>query len=89
MNQTKIKGGCQSGRKVVTDNSKSDLPLGRLSCWQNPLVTPIFLEEVVKLGTYGSALYTTILVHHCLNAPPAQPGRLGCLLILNIFLCFI
>ena len=23
----KIKGGCQSGRKVVTHNSKSDLPL--------------------------------------------------------------
>ena len=28
INQTKIKGGCQSGRKVVTHNSKSDLLLG-------------------------------------------------------------
>ena len=27
INQKKIKGGCQSGRKVVTHNSKSDLPL--------------------------------------------------------------
>ena len=27
LNQTKIKGGCQSGRKAVTHNSKSDLPL--------------------------------------------------------------
>ena len=27
VNQTKIKGGCQSGRKVVTHNSKRDLPL--------------------------------------------------------------
>ena len=27
INQTKIKGGCHSGRKVVTHNSKSDLPL--------------------------------------------------------------
>ena len=27
INQTKIKGGCQSGRKVVTHHSKSDLPL--------------------------------------------------------------
>ena len=27
INGTKIKGGCQSGRKVVTHNSKSDLPL--------------------------------------------------------------
>ena len=27
INHTKIKGGGQSGRKVVTHNSKSDLPL--------------------------------------------------------------
>ena len=27
INWTKIKGGCQLGRKVVTHNSKSDLPL--------------------------------------------------------------
>ena len=27
INQTKIKVGCQSGRKVVTRNSKTDLPL--------------------------------------------------------------
>ena len=31
MNQTKIKGDCQSGRKVVTYNSKSDLPLGTVN----------------------------------------------------------
>ena len=27
INRKKIKSGCQSGRKVVTHNSKSDLPL--------------------------------------------------------------
>ena len=27
INRTKIKGGCQSGRKVVTHNSKRDLTL--------------------------------------------------------------
>ena len=27
INRTKIKGGCQSGRKMVTHNSKSNLPL--------------------------------------------------------------
>ena len=27
INRKKIKGDCQSGRKVVTHNSKSDLPL--------------------------------------------------------------
>ena len=29
-NRTKIKGGCHSGRKEVTHNSKSDLPLAQL-----------------------------------------------------------
>ena len=28
VNQTKVKGGCQSERKVVTHDSESDLPLG-------------------------------------------------------------
>ena len=27
LNQTKIKGGCQMGRKVVPNDSRSDLPL--------------------------------------------------------------
>ena len=30
INRKKIKGGRQSGRKVVPHNSKSDLPLGRV-----------------------------------------------------------
>ena len=30
INQVKIKGGCQSGKKVVHHDSKSDLPLGCL-----------------------------------------------------------
>ena len=37
INQTKIKDGCQSGRKVVTNKSKSDLPLenvGNPKLWQ-------------------------------------------------------
>ena len=32
INVTKIKGGCQSGRKVVTHNSMSDLPLVSAVC---------------------------------------------------------
>ena len=32
INQTKIKGGCHSGRKVVTHNSKSDLSLHSYLC---------------------------------------------------------
>ena len=30
INRTEIKGGCQSGRKVVTHNFKSDLPLSEI-----------------------------------------------------------
>ena len=30
INRTKIKGSCQSERKVVTNDSKSDLPLASL-----------------------------------------------------------
>ena len=30
VDQSKIKGGSQSGRKVVTHNSKSDLPIAAL-----------------------------------------------------------
>ena len=37
MNRTKIKGGCQSGRKVIPHDSMSDLPLSLVSYW-------IFLE---------------------------------------------
>ena len=38
MNQRKIKGGCQSGRKVVPKDSKSDLPLQGRSDLQSYLV---------------------------------------------------
>ena len=38
INQTKIKGGCQSGRKVATHNFKSDLPLVYVHI-ENPMST--------------------------------------------------
>ena len=44
VNETKIKGGCQSRRKVVTHNSKSDMPLARPSLkaiWQGCIDTKI------------------------------------------------
>ena len=34
INQTKIKGGCQSGKKVVTQNPKSDLTLVVTDYWK-------------------------------------------------------
>ena len=63
INQTKIKGGCQSGRKLVTHNSKSDLPVvylsrrqiqvrnccvGRLKC--------IILQKILSLLLFLSML---------------------------------
>ena len=38
INQTKSKGGCQSGRKVVPQDSKSDLPL----------LIPIFELKIIR-----------------------------------------
>ena len=42
INRTKIEGGCQSGRKVVTHNSKNDLPLSL----KNFIVFPILKKNV-------------------------------------------
>ena len=44
INRTKIKGGCQSGRKVVPHDSKSDLPL---VTFLNP--TTSFLKNSKKM----------------------------------------
>ena len=55
INQTKIKGGCQSGRKVVPHDSKSDLPLA-LHAWHcsqfilNPWCLLSFLRFISRLG---------------------------------------
>ena len=44
INRTKIKGGCKLGRKVVTHNSKSDLPLVNIVFFTE-LISNIFLEK--------------------------------------------
>ena len=54
INQTKIKGGCQSGRKELAQNSKSDLPL---------VVTLVLLTlegtpDVPSNGYFSAALPT-------------------------------
>ena len=61
VNQTKIKGGCQSGRKVVPHDSKCDLPLvwlqnerskHRKACLGSPII--LFHQErkfLMKLKT--------------------------------------
>ena len=46
INWTKIKGGCQSGIKVVTHNSKSDSPLVVV---YNLLMLPLQFEVVFQI----------------------------------------
>ena len=47
INQTKIKGGCQSGRKVVPHNSKNDLPLGTHASKKGP-GTFVFVPDKIN-----------------------------------------
>ena len=47
INSTKIKGGCQLGRKVVTHNSKSDLPL--IEIMKGTKLIAVALEFLFKL----------------------------------------
>ena len=46
INQTKIKGGCQSGRKVVTHDSKSNLP--QIQSMQQKNLTNFFSHTVLR-----------------------------------------
>ena len=48
INMTKVKGGCQSGRKVVTHNPKNDLPLDALIRIQNNLLP---LHKIIVINT--------------------------------------
>ena len=58
VNQTKVKGGCQSGRKVVPHDSKSDLPL------------VVQADRIEAL--YGSSLSLTLpILPHSFSVNPA------------------
>ena len=69
INREKIKGGCQSGRKVVTHNSKSDLPLvvvtNQILFLKN--VYPFFSSFFMKNDNYtrtGPHLHLRLIVWH-------------------------
>ena len=51
INQTKIKGGCKSGRKVVPHDSKSDLPLSTFLYLQGVFILVfdfVFSKQIFK-----------------------------------------
>ena len=60
INQTKIKGSCQSGRKVVTHNSKSDLPLYLPPGHHEDIVT-IVVERATRHGMNQSGIFDMAL----------------------------
>ena len=61
INQTKIKDGCKSGRKVVTHNSKSDLPLIEFAIFFK--VTEKVIEDVhYQRKRAGTQIYITPLL---------------------------
>ena len=64
INRWEIKGGCQSGRKMVTHNSKSDLTL---EYWQFWVLEGRRHEQIIELSfiriTFASVLAVTNKVH--------------------------
>ena len=63
INPTKIKGGCQSGRKVVPHNSKSDLPLGYLEHVTGSPSWPWTFHNVIKRTQDELALLSYFKTH--------------------------
>ena len=57
INRKKIKGGCQSGRKVVTHNSKSDLPLVGLGAVVSLMVLLVVLLLLLSMFKLCVASY--------------------------------
>ena len=55
INRTKIPVGCQSRRKVVAHNSKSDLPLAALTTAVSPLVKVNNARRLKRASTMYSA----------------------------------
>ena len=63
INRTKIKGSCQSGRKVVTHNSKSDLPLVK-----RVLSANIYNTTAIKQKDHTNSLNVHQIVFICFES---------------------
>ena len=61
INGTKIKGGCQLRRKVVTHNSKSDLPLVEKSTVYPTGVTSLVIISLLEQSVTVPPNFTPIL----------------------------
>ena len=70
INRTKIKGGCQLGRKVVTHDSKSDMPLIQSTYDQDSVAWSVIqasgmvlFEDGLYAGTLGIDIMSAPSVH--------------------------
>ena len=70
INQTKIKGSCQLGRKVVIHNSKSDLPLLDLEHMQKK-----FEIKLIKIKG-GCQLGRKVLTHNSKSDLPLSFSKI-------------
>ena len=62
INQTKIKGSCQSGRKVVTHDSKSDLPLYMFKTAPENWVPLLIAQSVLNAGIFVFKKQTLVIL---------------------------
>ena len=62
INWTKIKGGCQSGRKVVTHNSNSDLPLDYFINEQGKFIHTLLFETLALIPIHFWSIGTILMI---------------------------
>ena len=63
INRTKIKGGCQSGRKVVTYNSESDLPLHNCKWYiEKKWIIYIHPVEAIRSGLFSYPMVIVVAI---------------------------
>ena len=65
VNQTKNEGGCQSGRKLVPHDSKSDLPLVRFSTISYEKILNVRTAQIVSRQIRNAYLETKVMRNTC------------------------
>ena len=60
INRTKIKGGCQSGRKVVSHDSKSDYPLAHITHHMSHKILSVYVTTLRKRSLIMLVIFITM-----------------------------
>ena len=89
-----IKGGCQSGRKVVPHNSKTDLCLANIIIYFECIFSKLFLHKIVacmmhsiiclKLIEFSTSMSLKVVLFIFLTSFPGSQGeKIGCRKIIS------